>query len=96
MVGQIVDKIRMFGYVPNVGEARLDAEDEEKESSREAGRRVRSDRLSKNLTEGVRGLPFGYEVDLRSLTQPRREIVVRDRNRFHHFKDGSCSCNDYW
>ncbi|PON43398.1 DYW domain containing protein [Parasponia andersonii] len=26
----------------------------------------------------------------------RREIVVRDSNRFHHFNDGLCSCNDYW
>ena len=26
----------------------------------------------------------------------RREIVVRDTNRFHHFYDGSCSCGDYW
>ncbi|KAL8476088.1 hypothetical protein ACS0TY_028671 [Phlomoides rotata] len=25
-----------------------------------------------------------------------REIVVRDATRFHHFKDGSCSCRDYW
>ncbi|KAJ9163133.1 hypothetical protein P3X46_022835 [Hevea brasiliensis] len=25
-----------------------------------------------------------------------REIIARDRNRFHHFKDGSCSCKDYW
>ncbi|MCL7046828.1 hypothetical protein MKW94_022157 [Papaver nudicaule] len=25
-----------------------------------------------------------------------REIIVRDRNRFHHFIDGSCSCNDFW
>ncbi|XP_061374410.1 pentatricopeptide repeat-containing protein At3g12770 [Gastrolobium bilobum] len=25
-----------------------------------------------------------------------REIIVRDANRFHHFKDGSCSCGDYW
>lgn len=25
-----------------------------------------------------------------------REIVVRDANRFHHFKDGTCSCGDYW
>lgn len=26
----------------------------------------------------------------------RREIVLRDIKRFHHFKDGACSCGDYW
>ncbi|CAA7408107.1 unnamed protein product [Spirodela intermedia] len=26
----------------------------------------------------------------------RRVIVVRDANRFHHFRDGACSCGDYW
>jgi len=25
-----------------------------------------------------------------------REIIVRDAYRFHHFKDGHCSCGDYW
>eukprot|EP00268_Persea_americana_P013340 TRINITY_DN15814_c2_g1_i1.p1 TRINITY_DN15814_c2_g1~~TRINITY_DN15814_c2_g1_i1.p1 ORF type:complete len:931 (+),score=175.98 TRINITY_DN15814_c2_g1_i1:3-2795(+) len=25
-----------------------------------------------------------------------REIIVRDINRFHHFRDGFCSCGDYW
>eukprot|EP01018_Ginkgo_biloba_P034752 Gb_24816 [translate_table: standard] len=25
-----------------------------------------------------------------------REIILRDANRFHHFKDGRCSCGDYW
>lgn len=25
-----------------------------------------------------------------------REILVRDANRFHHFKSGVCSCGDYW
>lgn len=25
-----------------------------------------------------------------------REIIVRDANRFHHFKDELCSCGDYW
>lgn len=25
-----------------------------------------------------------------------REIILRDANRFHHFKDGFCSCRDFW
>ncbi|KAK9098785.1 hypothetical protein Syun_025830 [Stephania yunnanensis] len=26
----------------------------------------------------------------------KREIIARDRSRFHHFKNGFCSCLDYW
>jgi len=26
----------------------------------------------------------------------KREIIVRDATRFHHFKNGLCSCQDYW
>jgi pentatricopeptide repeat protein len=26
----------------------------------------------------------------------KRAIVVRDANRFHHFKNGQCSCGDFW
>lgn len=26
----------------------------------------------------------------------KREITVRDTHRFHSFKDGGCSCGDYW
>ncbi|XP_020579956.1 pentatricopeptide repeat-containing protein At2g22070-like isoform X2 [Phalaenopsis equestris] len=25
-----------------------------------------------------------------------REIIVRDVSRFHHFRNGNCSCGDYW
>ncbi|RVW54031.1 Pentatricopeptide repeat-containing protein, mitochondrial [Vitis vinifera] len=25
-----------------------------------------------------------------------RELIIRDAKRFHHFKDGLCSCRDYW
>ncbi|KAF6149207.1 hypothetical protein GIB67_026063 [Kingdonia uniflora] len=25
-----------------------------------------------------------------------RELIVRDANRFHHFRNGTCSCGDYW
>lgn len=35
---------------------------------------------------------FAKEVSL----ETGRDIVVRDSNRFHHFKQGQCSCNDYW
>ncbi|KAK1316831.1 Pentatricopeptide repeat-containing protein [Acorus calamus] len=26
----------------------------------------------------------------------RRLIVMRDTNRFHHFRNGACSCGDFW
>ncbi|XP_057765267.1 pentatricopeptide repeat-containing protein At3g24000, mitochondrial [Salvia miltiorrhiza] len=26
----------------------------------------------------------------------RRQIILRDPYRFHHFTQGNCSCNDYW
>ncbi|XP_068650753.1 pentatricopeptide repeat-containing protein At1g08070, chloroplastic-like [Aristolochia californica] len=26
----------------------------------------------------------------------QRKIIIRDRSRFHHFSEGSCSCKDYW
>lgn len=26
----------------------------------------------------------------------RREIILRDAVRFHHIKDGTCSCSDFW
>ncbi|KAL8231665.1 hypothetical protein R6Q57_001443 [Mikania cordata] len=26
----------------------------------------------------------------------KRDIIVRDASRFHHFNDGCCSCGDYW
>ncbi|XWS39955.1 hypothetical protein CRYUN_Cryun18bG0098800 [Craigia yunnanensis] len=25
-----------------------------------------------------------------------RELIIRDNKRFHHFKNGLCSCGDYW
>lgn len=26
----------------------------------------------------------------------QRDILLRDARQFHHFKEGSCSCGDYW
>nr|AYM00913.1 pentatricopeptide repeat protein [Salvia miltiorrhiza] len=35
----------------------------------------------------------GYVLDTKV---KKREIVVRDVNRFHHFQEGSCSCEDFF
>ena len=26
----------------------------------------------------------------------KRDIIVRDNKRFHHFKNGLCTCGDFW
>ena len=30
------------------------------------------------------------------LESEKRNIILRDLTRFHHFSNGSCSCGDYW
>lgn len=49
-------------------------------------------RISKNLR--VCGDCHTFSKLVSAITQ--REIIVRDANRFHHFKEGACSCGDYW
>ncbi|CAM0876980.1 unnamed protein product [Alopecurus aequalis] len=104
-VDEVIENIKMAGYIPNTADARLDADEYEKQVSVShhseklaiafgliKSRPGATIRLSKNLR---------VCVDCHSATKLiskvyNREIVVRDRNRFHHFKDGFCSCNDYW
>ncbi|CAA2969532.1 pentatricopeptide repeat-containing At1g08070, chloroplastic-like [Olea europaea subsp. europaea] len=101
----MVERIKLAGYVPNIADARLDAEGREKEVSIShhseklaiAFGLIRTSpgaaiRVSKNLR---------ICIDCHNATKVvsevyDREIIIRDRNRFHHFKDGSCSCNDFW
>lgn len=49
-------------------------------------------RVFKNLRACKDCHDFAKQVSLAT----GRQIVVRDSNRFHHFKLGECSCNDYW
>ncbi|KAL5216450.1 hypothetical protein ABZP36_007851 [Zizania latifolia] len=104
-VEEMIKSIKMAGYIPNTDDARLDVDENEKEVSVSHHseklaiafglmklRPGATIRLSKNLR---------VCVDCHSATKLiskvyNREIVVRDRNIFHHFKDGYCSCNDYW
>ncbi|XP_070054715.1 pentatricopeptide repeat-containing protein At4g21065-like [Nicotiana tomentosiformis] len=93
------------GYVPNITPVFHDVEDDEK------SRMVcsHSERLA--IAFGLISTPPGTKLlitkNLRvcedchvaikfisKLTE--REITIRDVNRYHHFKDGLCSCGDYW
>lgn len=94
------------GYSPEViGSVLHDIEDEEKENSVSS----HSEKLA--LAFGMLRLCDGSVIrivknlrvcnDCHTVMKLvskifRVEIVLRDRSRFHSFKDGFCSCRDYW
>lgn len=98
-------KMREAGYQPETELALHDVEEEE----RELMVKVHSERLA--IAFGLIASEPGTEIriiknlrvclDCHTVTKliskiTERVIVVRDANRFHHFKDGVCSCGDYW
>lgn len=101
----LVGKMKELGYVPETDSALHDVEEEDKEYhlavhseklaivfailNTERGSQIR---ITKNLR--VCG---DCHIAAKLISKiVEREIVVRDTNRFHHFKDGTCSCGDYW
>lgn len=102
---KMMKKIKLAGYVPNVSDARLEAEECDKETS--VFHHSEKLAIAFGLIKTAAGTPIRLSKNLRVCTDCHnatkmiskvynREIIVRDRTRFHHFKDGSCSCNDYW
>lgn len=105
MLEEMARRLRLAGYIPNTALVSFDIDEEEKEnvishhSEKLAlafglvntGPEV-AIRIVKNLRIcGDCHLSFNYLSKIYE-----REIVVRDRIRFHYFKNGSCSCRDYW
>eukprot|EP01018_Ginkgo_biloba_P024506 Gb_17916 [translate_table: standard] len=98
-------QMKEAGYVPNPNFVLRDMEQEQKEHSLYH----HSERLAIafGLISTPPGTPIQIIKNLRVCGDCHaaskfiskivgREIVVRDANRFHHFKDGLCSCGDYW
>ncbi|KAJ8618381.1 hypothetical protein MRB53_014567 [Persea americana] len=54
------------------------------------------DEVLKNIEE--MGLPIWMPITVIKLMSlvTARELIVRDATRFHHIKNGACSCGDYW
>ncbi|KAI4356273.1 hypothetical protein L6164_000306 [Bauhinia variegata] len=96
---------KLEGYSPAIEESLYDLDDEQKEWALA----VHSERLAISYglisTEPCTTLRVVKNlricIDCHSLIKliakiTNRRIVVRDRNRFHHFENGVCSCKDYW
>lgn len=94
------------GYAPEVANALYDIEEEEKEDqvSQHSEKLALAFALAR-LPQGGRSIRIVKNLricrDCHAVMKLASrvygvEIVVRDRNRFHSFKDGSCSCRDYW
>ncbi|KAF8696227.1 hypothetical protein HU200_037128 [Digitaria exilis] len=105
MLAEMSRRLKLEGYAANTKEVLVDIEEEEKEGAIS----LHSEKLA--LAFGLIALPEGVEIRIvKNLRVCRdchdytkllskvfdREIIMRDRNRFHHFKDGKCSCKDYW
>lgn len=104
-VEDMIEKIKTAGYVPDIVEVRLDAAEEDKEAS--VYHHSEKLAIAYGLIKTSPGTTIRISKNLRICGDCHnatkiiskvfgREIVIRDRNRFHHFKDGLCSCKDFW
>ncbi|XAR49322.1 hypothetical protein NMG60_11032491 [Bertholletia excelsa] len=102
MIGR---RIGEAGYIPNVSPVLHDIMEEEKENVI----KEHSERLAIAFGFLVSGTGETIRIvknlrvcgDCHDFTKAvskvfKREITVRDGSRFHHFKEGECSCLDYW
>ncbi|XP_057775567.1 pentatricopeptide repeat-containing protein At3g62890-like [Salvia miltiorrhiza] len=105
MVEEMERKMRALGYVSTTNDVLLDIEEEDKEGAlnRHSEKLAIAFALLKTRPRSMIRMVKNLRVcgDCHSATKLisliyEREIVVRDRNRFHHFKDGVCSCKDFW
>ncbi|WOL09011.1 pentatricopeptide repeat-containing protein [Canna indica] len=105
MVEDMISKLKGEGYVPNKSEVLFDMDEEEKENA--LCRHSEKLAIAFGLIGTSPGTPIRIMKNLRVCSDCHaamkliskvyeREIVVRDRCRFHHFRDGSCSCKEFW
>ncbi|CAL5040238.1 unnamed protein product [Urochloa decumbens] len=102
---ELVARLKLAGYVPNLSSIVYDVSEQEKERLLMG----HSEKLA--LSFGL--LTLGFTSTIRIVKNLRIcedchlfmrlvskvepvNIIVRDNMRFHHFKDGECSCGRFW
>ncbi|KAL6959266.1 Pentatricopeptide repeat-containing protein [Sarracenia purpurea var. burkii] len=105
MIAKIWKEIKKMGFIPNTESVLHDLDEEVKEQIL----RHHSEKLA--IAFGLLKTPENTTLrimkNLRVCNDCHsaikfisklvgREIIVRDTTRFHHFRNGLCSCHDYW
>ncbi|MQL86959.1 hypothetical protein Taro_019491 [Colocasia esculenta] len=105
LLATLIQRIKILGYVPETVFALHDVDDEEKSSLLlEHSEKLA---LAFGILTSPPGAPIRITKNLRVCGDchsaitfiskiVEHEIIVRDSSRFHHFKEGSCSCGGYW
>lgn len=105
MLEEIIDRLKAAGYEPNKSQVLLDVDEEEKENA--LCRHSEKLAIAFGLISTCTGTTLRIVKNLRVCSDCHvsgkliskvynREIIVRDRNRYHRFKEGACSCKDFW
>ena len=104
-LNELERKMKISGYVPDLEYALHNVGEEQKEQIL----LKHSEKLA--IAYGLIRIPLGTPIrvfknlrvcgDCHTATKyisaiEGREIIVRDTTRFHHFRQGECSCGDYW
>lgn len=103
-LGKLIERIKAAGYTPENSSIH-DVEDGVQEQLLS----THSEKLA--ISFGLLNTKAGTSIHIRKNLRvcadchnatafislvTKREIIVRDMHRFHHFKDGACSCGGYW
>lgn len=105
MLGKLRREMKAAGYIPDTNFSLFDLEEEEKDM--EVWYHSEKIALAFGLISIPPGVPIRITKNLRICGDCHsaikfisgivgREIIVRDNNRFHRFRDNHCSCGDYW
>ncbi|KAM0936871.1 putative tetratricopeptide-like helical domain superfamily, DYW domain-containing protein [Dioscorea sansibarensis] len=105
MAAKIWKEIKKAGFVPNTQSVLHDIDDELKEqilchhSEKLAiafGLISTPENMTLRIMKNLRVCNDCHSAIKFIAKVVGREIIVRDATRFHHFRDGLCSCKDYW
>nr|XP_043608473.1 pentatricopeptide repeat-containing protein At4g14850 [Erigeron canadensis] len=105
MLAKLKKEMKAAGYIPDTKLALFDLDEEERES--EVWHHSEKIALAFGLCVIPPGVPIRITKNLKICLDCHsaikfisgitgREIIVRDNNLFHRFKEYKCSCKDYW